>query len=74
MIYDPVVHLPVGGELSDELAAAVAEGQPILLTAAGRPAAVLIDCDSWAEVQMAADDGWPGAGQDQPVLDDSSAL
>lgn len=56
MIYDTAAGLPVGGELSEELAAAIADGQPFLLTAGGRPAAVIIDWDSWAEVQLVAED------------------
>jgi prevent-host-death family protein len=44
------------GAVSRLLLDAVAGGQPLLLTRRGRPAAVLVDSDSWAELeQLAAD-------------------
>lgn len=38
--------LPVGGELSDELAEAVGGGQPLVLTWRRQPAAVVLDVES----------------------------
>jgi prevent-host-death family protein len=44
------------GVISRLLLDAVSGGQPLLLTRRGRPAAVLVDPDSWAELeQLAAD-------------------
>jgi PHD/YefM family antitoxin component YafN of YafNO toxin-antitoxin module len=44
--------LPVVGECSEELAERIAEGQPVVLTLAGRPVAVVVDVDTWAEVEQ----------------------
>jgi hypothetical protein len=41
--------LPVMGECSEELAERIAEGQPVVLTLGGRPAAVVVDVDTRAE-------------------------
>jgi prevent-host-death family protein len=44
------------GVISRVLLDVVSGGQPLLLTRRGRPAAVLVDPDSWAELeQLAAD-------------------
>ena len=43
--------LPVLGEVPAELWEAVREGQPVVLTRAGRHAVVVVDLDSWAEVE-----------------------
>jgi PHD/YefM family antitoxin component YafN of YafNO toxin-antitoxin module len=45
-------YLPVMGECSEELAERIAEGQPVVLTLAGRPAAVVVDVDTWAEIDQ----------------------
>jgi len=55
------VVLPVAGECSEELAARVADGQPIVFTVAGRPRVVAVDVDSWAEVEEALGLGRPEA-------------
>lgn len=44
--------LEVAGECSPELAERIAGGQPVVLTLAGRPVAVVLDVDSWAEVEQ----------------------
>ena len=44
------------GVVSRVLLDAVSGGQPLLLTRRGRPAAVLVDPDSWAELEQLADD------------------
>ena len=46
--------LPVAGEISDATFHQIAEGQPVLLLYHGRPAAVLVDLDSWHEAELAA--------------------
>ncbi len=46
--------LPVAGELTDETFRQIADGQPVLLLHDGRPAAVLVDLDSWEEAELAA--------------------
>jgi prevent-host-death family protein len=49
--------------ISRVLLDAVSGGQPLLLTRRGRPTAVLVDPDSWAELeQLAADALVPAAG------------
>jgi prevent-host-death family protein len=51
------------GVVSRLLLDAVSGGQPLLLTRRGRPAAVLVDSDSWAELELlAADALLPAAG------------
>jgi PHD/YefM family antitoxin component YafN of YafNO toxin-antitoxin module len=45
-------YLPVVGECSKELADRIAEGQPVVLTQAGRPVAVVVDIDTWAEAEQ----------------------
>jgi prevent-host-death family protein len=42
--------------ISRVLLDAVSGGQPLLLTRRGRPAAVLVDADSWAELEQLASD------------------
>ena len=55
---DPMAHLPVLGEVPAALWAAVEGGQPAVLTLGGQPAAVVIDCDSYAEaVALVEQDG-----------------
>ena len=44
------------GVVSRVLLDAVSGGQPLLLTRRGRPAAVLVDADSWAELEQLASD------------------
>ena len=44
------------GVISRALLDAVSGGQPLLLTRRGRPAAVLVDADSWAELEQLASD------------------
>ena len=44
------------GVVSRLLLEAVSGGQPLLLTRRGRPAAVLLDLDSWAELEQLADE------------------
>ena len=44
------------GMISRVLLDAVSGGQPLLLTRRGRPAAVLVDADSWAELEQLASD------------------
>jgi PHD/YefM family antitoxin component YafN of YafNO toxin-antitoxin module len=41
--------LPVAGECSEDLAERIAGGQPVVLTRGGRPVAVVVDVDTWAE-------------------------
>jgi prevent-host-death family protein len=55
VIYNPTVRMPVAGELAASLATAISGGQPVLLTDHGRPAAVLVDWDSWQELQYATE-------------------
>ena len=52
------------GAVSRVLLDAVSGGQPLLLTRRGRPAAVLVDPDSWAELEQLAADALllPAAG------------
>ena len=50
----PPRELPVGGEVSDHLYQHVAEGQPMLLLHEGMPVAVMVDLDSWEEVEALA--------------------
>ena len=42
---------PVIGELNDQVCRQLAGGQPLLLCRDGRPAAIVIDVESWAEVE-----------------------
>jgi PHD/YefM family antitoxin component YafN of YafNO toxin-antitoxin module len=47
--------LPIGGELQPALCEAVAGGQPIaVVDTQGRPVAILLDIDSYAEMEEAA--------------------
>jgi prevent-host-death family protein len=48
--------LPCLGDINDELAQAVSGGQPGLVTVAGKPAAVLLDLDTYEEVLTALSD------------------
>ena len=47
--------LPVVDEATEALWEAVSGGQPVVLTREGRPAAVVVDLDSWQEVETLAD-------------------
>jgi PHD/YefM family antitoxin component YafN of YafNO toxin-antitoxin module len=47
------VPLPVAGEISDTTWDQVAGGQPVLLLRNGRPAAVIVDLESWEEAELA---------------------
>ncbi len=44
---------PVAGELSEAVCQQLAGGQPLVLCRDGRPAAVVVDLESWAEVEAA---------------------
>jgi PHD/YefM family antitoxin component YafN of YafNO toxin-antitoxin module len=48
------VPLPVAGEISESTWEQVAEGQPVLLLCNGRPAAVIVDLESWKDAELAA--------------------
>ena len=48
--------LPVVGEASAELWEAAREGQPVVLTRHGRPALVVLDRESYAEVETFIED------------------
>lgn len=50
--------LPVLGEVPAALWWAVQEGQPVVLTRDGRPAVVVVDLDSWVEVEGLLEEGW----------------
>lgn len=70
------VQLPVVGELSDDVAMAIADGQPLVLMWRGWPAGVLVDVDSYLggrsfEV-LELSDGSGGVGQDGAGLTRSS--
>ena len=58
--------LPVLGEASAELWEAVREGQPVVLTLHGRPALVVLDAESYAEVE-ALIENLAGGGRAGPV-------
>ena len=45
---------PVAGEISETAWDQVAEGQLVLLLRNGRPAAVIVDLESWEEAELAA--------------------
>ncbi|MGO9206586.1 MAG: type II toxin-antitoxin system prevent-host-death family antitoxin [Candidatus Limnocylindrales bacterium] len=45
---------PVAGEITEDTWDQVAEGQPVLLLRNGRPAAVIVDLESWEEAEEAA--------------------
>ena len=45
--------LPVAGEASESLVTLISGGQPVLLVRNGRPVAVVIDVDSYTEVEDA---------------------
>lgn len=49
----PALPFPVVGEISDAIWDQVAGGQPMLLLHHGRPAAVIVDLDSWEEAEAA---------------------
>lgn len=49
-----VLPMPVVGEITEATWSQVAEGQPVLLVRNGRPAAVIVDFDSWVEAELAA--------------------
>lgn len=49
-----VLPFPVVGEITDDTWDQVAEGQPVLLVRNGRPAAMIVDLDSWEESELAA--------------------
>ncbi|MDQ6616616.1 MAG: type II toxin-antitoxin system prevent-host-death family antitoxin [Actinomycetota bacterium] len=44
--------LEVAGECSAELLERIAGGQPVVLTLEGRPVAVVLDVESWIEVEQ----------------------
>lgn len=46
--------LPVAGEVSDRIYQRVAGGQPMALTLGGKVVAVVIDRDSWDEIESLA--------------------
>ena len=46
--------LPVAGEITEATWDQIAEGQPVLLLRNGRPAAVIVDLESWEEAELAA--------------------
>jgi PHD/YefM family antitoxin component YafN of YafNO toxin-antitoxin module len=46
-----MLSLPVVGEISESTWGQVAEGQPVLLLRNERPAAVIVDLESWAEAE-----------------------
>lgn len=48
------VPLPVAGEITEATWDQIAEGQPVLLLRSGRPAAVIVDLESWEEAELAA--------------------
>ena len=50
--------LPVAGDVSARTAVQLSEGQPLLVCRDGTPVAVLVDLDSWAEIEavVSADD------------------
>lgn len=48
-----VLPFPVVGEITDDTWDQVAEGQPVLLVRNGRPAAVIVDLESWEEAELA---------------------
>jgi len=52
-----VVPFPIAGEISEAAWDQVAEGQPALLLRNGRPAAVIVDLESWEEAELAASQG-----------------
>jgi prevent-host-death family protein len=61
--WDALPAAEADGVVSRLLLDAVSGGQPLLLTRRGRPAAVLVDPDSWAELELlAADALLPAAG------------
>ena len=51
-MHDPTeLPFPVAGEITEATWDQVAEGQPVLLLRHGRPAAVIVDLESWAEAE-----------------------
>lgn len=55
-MHDPIEFpLPVVGEITEATWDQVAEGQPVLLLRNGRPAAVIVDLESWAEAEACAE-------------------
>jgi prevent-host-death family protein len=46
--------LPIAGEITEATWDRIAEGQPMLLLRNGRPAAVIVDLESWEEAEIAA--------------------
>ncbi len=54
-MHDPMAFpFPVVGEITEITWDQVAEGQPVLLLRHGRPAAVIVDLESWAEAEACA--------------------
>jgi len=47
-----VLPFPVAGEITEVTWRQIAEGQPVLLLRDGRPAAVIVDLDSWEEAEI----------------------
>ncbi len=54
--------LPIVGEASASLCQAIAGGQPVVLTRNGQAAAVVIDLDSWDELDALVDDETEAVG------------
>jgi PHD/YefM family antitoxin component YafN of YafNO toxin-antitoxin module len=53
-MHDPTqLPLPVAGEITEATWDQIAEGQPVLLLRKGRPAAVIVDLESWEEAELA---------------------
>ena len=50
----PVLLFPIAGEISETAWDQVAGGQPVLLLRNGRPAAVIVDLESWEEAELVA--------------------
>ncbi len=48
--------LPVVGDVSPMTAVQLSGGQPLLVCRDGTPVAVLVDLDSWAEIEAAVGD------------------
>jgi hypothetical protein len=48
-----VLPFPVVGEITEDTWGQVSEGQPVLLVRHGRPAAVIVDLESWEEGEHA---------------------
>jgi hypothetical protein len=61
---------PVAEEISEITWRQIADGQPVLLLRGGRPAAVIVDLESWEEAELAISDlesGESGALANSPT-------